>query len=103
MNVQPSPESILIEAERLVNGDRNESYGPPWVDYGRTVEIFAAITSIDLTVEQAIMFMVAMKLSRQAHLAKRDNLVDACGYLACLQATIDHKQQRRMGVHIADV
>lgn len=86
---QADPETILEEAQRLVHGDRGADYGPPWEDFERTVDIFRAWTGVELTAEQGIQFMVCVKLSRQANKAKRDNLVDAAGYLDCLDQTIN--------------
>ena len=73
--------SILKEAEALVNGPRAADYGPVAVNWSRTVTIFEAMTGISLTAEQGLIFMVAVKLAREAHRTKRDNLVDAAGYL----------------------
>ena len=75
------PGSILLEAESLVNGERAKSYGPVHDNWQRTVDIYAAMTSIKLTPEQGLLFLVAVKLAREAQRPKRDNLVDAAGYL----------------------
>lgn len=88
----PRPGSeILLEAHYHVNQDRGDEYGPPHEDYAKVKEIFAAITGVELTLEQAIMFPLAMKLARirtNTFNGKngwhRDSVVDACGYLACL-------------------
>ncbi len=80
--------SILQEAQALVHGARNESYGMPWEDYERTVALFKTMIGdkkiADMSATDGMMFMVCVKLSRQAHSHKRDNLVDACGYLECI-------------------
>lgn len=82
--------SILTEAESLVYGDRGRDYGPPWEDYARTAAIFNAWTGRDLTTEEAIRFMVCVKLSRmQASPELRDHPVDAAGYLDCWWQTIE--------------
>ena len=73
--------NVLEEASSLTSGARNKTYGPPVIDYGRVVAIFNAITGNSLTPEQGLLFMLCVKLSREMHLHKRDNLVDACGYL----------------------
>jgi hypothetical protein len=83
-------ESVVQEAHRLVHGDRGRDYGPPWEDYARTAAIFAAMTGVELTVDQAILFMVAVKLSRMAvSPGMRDHYVDAAGYLDCLWQTVE--------------
>ena len=85
---------ILTEAMHLVNNDRNADYGPPLEDYTKVRDLFRAMTGIDMTVEQAILFPLAMKLSRLRKSMEngglhRDSIVDSCGYLACLQMAHD--------------
>lgn len=90
--VTPDEPSILLDAYALVHGDRNGTYGPPAQDYLRTAEIFGATTGIELSLQEALLFMVCMKLSRisygldQAFPAEmlRDSITDAAGYLDCL-------------------
>jgi hypothetical protein len=84
-------ESILQEADRLTNGDRNKAYGHPFDDYSKTVGAFNALTGRNLTVEEGIIFMVCVKLSRETHAPKRDNRVDACGYMNCLQKVAERR------------
>ena len=80
---------ILTEAYNLITGDRQNDYDHPLEDYSRTVGIFRAITGINLSAEEGIMFMVSMKLSRLENelnneLNVPDNTRDAIGYLGCL-------------------
>lgn len=76
------PRSILLEAHELIHGDRAAAYGPVGENWGRTVAIFKAVTGKEMTVQEALIFMVAVKLAREYHQPKRDNVRDACGYLA---------------------
>ncbi len=89
--------SVCLEAHELTNGARRESYGHPLDDYTRTVAIFKAITGHDLTVEDGLMFMVCVKLSRQQHKPKRDNIVDAIGYLDCIPEAEEERKRRASG------
>ena len=80
---------IISEAYNLITGQRQNDYDHPLEDYSRTVDIFRAITGINLSAEEGIMFMVSMKLSRLANelnneLNVPDNTRDAIGYLGCL-------------------
>jgi len=80
---------ILLEAHKLVNGARQNDYGHPADDYRKVSDIFYTLTGIDLEVSEAIMFMVAVKLARlrtnlEHDTIHHDSLVDALGYLACL-------------------
>lgn len=86
--------NVLQEADQLINGDRQADYGPPEIDYARTVAIFNAMTGLSLTTEQGIQFMMSVKLAREGWKHKRDNLVDLCGYAACLQRVHDKTAER---------
>lgn len=93
-------QSILEEAHNLVNGARNQAYGHPYYDYKCTTDQFNALMQkkygddfSPLDAADGAMFMICVKLSREANLHKRDNLVDAAGYLLCLDKIIEHTEQ----------
>jgi len=67
-------------AVNLITGDRAKQYGPPDVDFQRTVDVFNRLTGRDLTIKDGIMFMMCVKLSRAMNLDQPDNMVDLCGY-----------------------
>jgi hypothetical protein len=74
--------SVLLEAHRLIHGDRNRDYGPFVDDFARTVAIFNAWTGRDLTTWEGIAFMVCVKQSRMiASPHVRDHYADAAGYI----------------------
>jgi hypothetical protein len=75
--------SILTEAQSLVHGDRNASYGHPLTDYRRTAAMWSAIVGYEITPKQAVLMMCALKISRECNKPKRDNLVDLAGYAEC--------------------
>ncbi len=80
---------ILLEAHSLITGDRQRQYAHPWHDYTQARDIFEGMTGVSLTVEQAILFMVAVKLSRLRTALDdggwhHDSIVDTAGYLGCL-------------------
>lgn len=82
---QAPGQSEMLEANRLVNGCRQADYGTPRENYEGIAKVWSGILSPilkrDITPEEAALMMVGLKLQRQAMKHKRDNLVDAHGYL----------------------
>ena len=80
-------ETVCQEADRLVIGDRQADYDHPLVDFTRTGRMWGAILEEwARDPEQPVpprlvgLCMAALKISREVHKHKRDNLVDGCGY-----------------------
>jgi hypothetical protein len=80
---------ILEEAHNLVTGDRQRAYSHPYDDYAKVVQIFFGLTGIELSIQEALLFMVSVKMARLRTNLERgtlhhDSLVDALGYLTCM-------------------
>ena len=88
-----SSNSILAEAEHLTTQDRQDSYGHPAHAYSRVAAAFNALTGHDITPEQGVLFMVCLKMERESFKPKRDNRVDAAGYLNCLDMVVQARDQ----------
>lgn len=86
--LEPVSETILQEAQRIVYGDRQVSYGHPADDFTRTALMWTAILGAPVTAKQAALCMAAVKISRECNKPARDNLVDLAGY-AAVAARID--------------
>lgn len=93
-----SEENILAEAERLTNQDRRSLYGHPLDDYERTAGLFNAAFAHKLkeplTAEEMMLTMVLVKISREINLPKRDNRVDAAGYINCIEMSYRERERR---------
>jgi hypothetical protein len=89
------PENILEEANRLVSGDRQESYKHPLHDYECTSIMWSAMikkrynVDVSLSPDFCTLMMAAMKISREIGKHKRDNLVDLAGYARCTEMILD--------------
>ncbi|MFO8012526.1 MAG: DUF4406 domain-containing protein [Phycisphaerae bacterium] len=84
--VEEGGESVLDVARRITAGARHSDYGPPSEDFARTAALWTAILARRLRDGEAVtamdvpLCMIALKLARQVHRHKRDNLVDIAGY-----------------------
>lgn len=76
--------SILDEAARVTSGERQTDYGHPRDDFTRTAVMWNGLLASKLrqpiTAMDVPLCMIAVKLAREAHRHKRDNLVDIAGY-----------------------
>ena len=95
---------IVGEAYNLITGQRQNDYNHPLTDYQRTADIYNALTGrSSMTPEMAVMFMVAMKLSRlmnemQQNMEIPDNTRDAIGYLGCLNMIRTARKETSTGI-----
>jgi len=90
MTTQSIGADILLEAHQLITGPRQATYGNVTEDYSKVIEIFAGLTGIRLSMSDALLFMVSVKMARlRTNLEKNrlhhDTLLDALGYLALLK------------------
>ncbi len=73
--------TVLEDAAALVGGDRQVAYGHPSDHLADVAEVWGVILGVRVEPRQVALCMVGLKLAREAHATKRDNLVDAAGYL----------------------
>jgi hypothetical protein len=69
------------EAHSLITTDRQDAYASPDVNFGRISDLFYALSGIRLKPKDIALLMLAVKLARNRHKYKEDNIVDAIGYL----------------------
>jgi hypothetical protein len=89
---------LLREAETLVNGDRNNSYGPPTQDFDRTAIMWTAYLDGRRILEahDVAAMMILLKLSRISwDPTNRDSWVDIAGYAACGYEIITNKEEQK--------
>jgi len=78
---------ILDEAREIVieRTTEHENYGEFSESMARARLIFIGLSGKEFLVEDMYKMLVALKLARESFKHKRDNLVDACGYLQGLE------------------
>ena len=86
---------ILKEAHALVNAERQDDYGSPVESFTRTAALWSAYLGHPTTAKDVAICMVLLKLSREAHHHKWDNLLDAVGYLALASDMVGKNEDRR--------
>lgn len=74
---------ILNEANKIVCGDREQSYGKPESNLGRIAKMWSAYLDREVSPADVAAMMILLKTARIAsgH-SKADNWVDICGYSA---------------------
>lgn len=73
--------NILSEAQALITGDRRAEYGAADASFGRIATMWTAYLGRPVTGHDVACMMALLKLAREAHCHKADNLIDAAGYI----------------------
>lgn len=83
-------DSILIQAHNAITGERAQSYGPAKQGFKDVAQQWSLYffqkyrISIPITPEDVCWMMVDLKKVRQLTNPKRDNVVDAAGYIGLI-------------------
>jgi hypothetical protein len=80
-------QAVLDEAGELIHGDRNVAYGPPMQNFQRIADLWNTYLDDQLKApilpSQVGWMSMLIKVARNIEAPKRDNAVDAAGYIAC--------------------
>ena len=88
--------SILDDAAAIVNGEKQQQYGHPSVHFARVAAGWETIFADGIFDEERIaLAMVWFKMCRQLQANKRDNIVDAIGYLLTADMCANEKLHLR--------
>ena len=72
---------VLENAKQLVNKDRAEVYGDSKINHARIAKLWSVILGKEITSQQVIMCMTALKLARLIETPDHtDTWTDICGY-----------------------
>ena len=73
---------ILNEASRLINGPKQDDYGPPAVLFGNIAVGWQAILGCAVSAEQVARCMAWLKIARLNTGPHTDSYIDGAGYIA---------------------
>lgn len=79
--------NILEKANELVNErseEKDREYGPFIECNRKTAEIATILCGKEITTEDIYKFQIALKLARESHAHKEDNLLDLVAYIGAL-------------------
>lgn len=74
-------ETILAAAARLTAADRHEEYGNAQWEFEKVATCWSWVFNTPVRPEDVPLAMAFLKLVRETHKHKPDNLIDGCGYL----------------------
>jgi len=78
--------NILEEAQSIIYGDREKTYGHPSVNLDNIAKFWNVYLKTDLNAQDVATMMVLLKIARLMNQPDhRDSLVDAAGYLALVE------------------
>jgi sensor histidine kinase regulating citrate/malate metabolism len=86
--------NILEVANEIVNNrseEKQRQYGPFSNSMEKAAQIASLLTSKKLSAKDMYLCMIAIKLSREAHNHKEDNLLDLVAYVAALNNYYNEK------------
>lgn len=69
----------------IADTERQTDYGDPIDNFTRIAKMWSALLDCHVSPEQVGLCMIAVKLSRETHKHKDDNLTDIAGYARTLE------------------
>ena len=73
--------SVLIEAHKVINGERLDTHGKPEDSFLRISRYWSAYLERMVTPKDVAMLMTLFKIAREQTKPKRDDYRDAAGYI----------------------
>ena len=78
--------NILDEAQSIIYGDREKTYGNPAKNLNNIANFWSVYLDVEISAQDVAQMMVLLKLARLINTPNhRDSLVDAVGYLALVE------------------
>lgn len=88
--------NILLEADKIIHGDRQQAYGTPLKNHSRTAALWSAYLGVQITAEQVCFMNILQKVSRSATgVRQRDTLVDIAGFAGNVEMIEDEREAQQ--------
>lgn len=87
--------NILEEAQSIIYGDREKTYGHPSVNLDNIAKFWTVYLGVGVDAQDVATMMVLLKIARLMNQPDhRDSVVDGAGYLALIERIKEkHEQQ----------
>lgn len=85
---------LLESAKELINGKRQDEYGKPEASFSKTALFWSAYLGVPISAKDVCVLMCLLKLARESFWHKRDNLLDAAGYIGLAQDMEQHEREK---------
>lgn len=86
MDLKDTKETVLHEAERIIYGDREMTYGHPSKNLEVTANFWGEYLGTKLSAKDVCVMMMLLKIARLRNdITHRDSLVDTIGYAALME------------------
>jgi hypothetical protein len=100
-----APPPLLIEANTLINGQRQQDYGDKLANFTQIAMgvnmVLATKLTVPVTADDVAMIMMQVKIARLAKSpAHRDSILDVAGYAGCMDKL---QEERRTGATSAGI
>lgn len=81
-----STSNVLRDAETIIHGDREKTYGSPGKNLRKIADLWTAYLARDIGAEDVANMMILLKVARLINTPDhRDSLIDICGYAALIE------------------
>jgi hypothetical protein len=78
--------NVLREAEQIIYGDREETYGDPGKNLRKIAALWTSYLGHVVEADDVALLMILLKIARLTNSPDhRDSLVDICGYAALVE------------------
>lgn len=78
-------QSVLEEAEAIINGERRDDYGGPLESFTRIARLWEPILGVEISPYDVALCLIQLKVARAVNGMQRDSIVDIAGYAGCVE------------------